>query len=262
MLITLGNYRISYEASGRGIPVLLMHAFPLHQGMFEQQRAALADVARLLTFDVPGVGESAPAEVSIDDIADIAVALLDALKIERAVVGGVSMGGYAAFSFARRNPGRLRGLILANTRAVGDSEEAKKGRREMAALALAQGPAEIAKRMLLRLLGETTHRERQAVVERARRIAESVPAETIAGLLEALANRADSTDLLPRISVPALVIAGEQDPIAPAAEASEWSRQIRSARFVSIAGAGHLPNLETPQEFNEAVQEFLESLPR
>jgi pimeloyl-ACP methyl ester carboxylesterase len=131
----------------------------------------------------------------------------------------------------------------------------------MAAVALEQGAGEIANRMLPRLLGETTHRERQAVVEIVRRMAESVPGETIARLLDALANRADSSELLPKISVPALVIAGEQDAIAPPEEARQWARRIPNARFVSIAGAGHLPNLETPEAFNAAVREFLESLP-
>ena len=237
-----------------------MHAFPLNQTMFHPQREALSGVVRLLTFDVPGVGESAACAVTIDDMADIAAAVLDANRIERAIVGGVSMGGFAAFAFARRHAGRLRGLILANTRAAADTEDARKGRREMAAAALEQGAAEIASRMLPKLLGETTHRERPAVVDRVRAIAESVPGETIAPLLEALANRADSTDLLPNIRVPSLVVAGDQDPIAPPAEMSQWAARVPNARFVTISGAGHLPNLETPDEFNTAVREFVEPL--
>jgi pimeloyl-ACP methyl ester carboxylesterase len=239
----------------------MMHAFPLNQSMFQQQRQALSGVARLLTFDVPGVGESMSALATIDDMADIAAALLDAEDIESAVVGGVSMGGYAAFSFARRHPERLRGLILANTRAVADTEEAKKGRRDMAAVAREKGAAEIAHRMLPKLLGETTHQERPEVVERVRGIIEGVAPVSIARLLEALANRSDSTSLLPSIAVPALVIAGEQDTIAPPEEASQWAARIPNARFVAIPRAGHLPNLETPEAFDTAVREFVQSLP-
>jgi pimeloyl-ACP methyl ester carboxylesterase len=261
MLITLGKHTISCESSGEGTPLLMMHAFPLNQTMFQPQREGLSTAARLLTFDAPGVGESSPAAVSIDDLADLAAALLDAEKIERAIVGGVSMGGYAAFAFARRHPERLRGLILANTRAAADTEEARKNRRDMAQVALAQGAAEIATRMLPKLLGETTHRERPVVVERVRTIAESVPRETIARLLDALANRADSTGLLPRIQAPTLVIAGKQDSIALPQESSEWAALIPNARFVAIAGAGHLPNLETPEPFNTALREFLQTLP-
>jgi pimeloyl-ACP methyl ester carboxylesterase len=260
MLIPLGRYQISYESTGEGLPVLLMHAFPLDQRMFQPQAEALSPIARLLTFDLPGVGNSTPAPVTMEDIADLAAALLDALGIDRAVVGGVSMGGYAAFAFARRHAARLRALILANTRAVADTGEGKKGRREMAAVALDQGPAEIARRMLPRLLGETSHRERPAVVNQVRALAEAIPGQTMAWLLEALAGRPDSTDLLPRIQVPALVIAGEQDPIAPPEEASQWAARIPGARFVAIPRAGHLPNLETPATFNQAIEEFIESL--
>jgi pimeloyl-ACP methyl ester carboxylesterase len=262
MLATLDRHQIFYQTTGAGVPVVMMHAFPLNQTMFHQQRQALSGVVRLVTFDVPGVGESMPAPVTIDDMADIAAALLDAEKIENAVVGGVSMGGYAALAFARRHPGRLRGLILANTRAVADTAEAKEGRREMAAVAREKGAAEIARRMLPKLLGETTQRERPAVVDRVRDIAESVAPETIARLLEALANRADSTDLLPQIKAPTLVIAGEEDPIAPPEEASQWASRIPKARFVAISGAGHLPNLETPEAFDAALREFIEALPK
>lgn len=261
MLIALGKHTISCESSGEGAPLLMMHAFPLNQTMFQPQREALSGAARLLTFDAPGVGESAPAVVTVDDIADIAAALLDAENIERAVVGGVSMGGYAAFAFARRHPNRLRGLILANTRAAADTEEARKNRRDMAVVAIEQGAPEIASRMLPKLLGETTQRERPAVVQCVRAIAESVPGETIARLLDALANRADSTGLLPRIQAPTLVIAGEQDAIATPRESSEWAARIPNARFVAIPDAGHLPNLETPEPFNKVLREFLQSLP-
>ncbi len=289
MLITLGNYRISYQTTGRtsggepgqaingatqqaaggslaangfdGPALLLMHAFPLNQSMFGPQREALPPAARLLTFDAPGVGESAPAVVSIDDMADLAAALLDAEKIDRAVVGGVSMGGYAALAFARRHAVRLSGLVLASTRVVADSTEARKGRREMAAVALDQGPAEIAARMLPKVLGETTHQQRPAVVDCVRAMIESVPGKTIARLLDALANRSDSTGLLPHILAPTLVLAGEEDAIAPPQEASEWAALIPGAKFVAIPRAGHLANLERPEFFNETVQEFVEALP-
>lgn len=262
MLTTLGKYQIFHQSTGAGVPVLMMHAFPLNQTMFQGQRQSLSDVARLITFDLPGVGESTPGVLTMDDVADLAASLLDSEGIETAVVGGVSMGGYAAFAFARRHAARLRGLILANTRAVADTEEGKKGRRELAAVAREKGSAEIATRMLPKLLGETTHQQRPAVVERVRDMVEGVSPETIARLLDALANRADSTDLLPKITAPTLVIAGEQDTLATPQEAGEWAERIQGARFVTIEGAGHLPNLEAPEAFDRALREFLESLPK
>jgi pimeloyl-ACP methyl ester carboxylesterase len=229
--------------------------------MFAAQRAGLGDSIRLITFDVPGAGESAPGVVSIDGIAAIAAALLDHLGIDKAVVGGVSMGGYAAFAFARRRPERLRGLILANTRAVADTGEGKTARKAMAAVAMEQGASEIANRMIGKLLGETTRRVRPAVVSNVRAMIESTPPETIAMLLDALANREDSTATIGTIDVPTLAIAGEEDTLAPPAETAGWAAQIRGARFVAIERAGHLACLEEPASFNRALKNFAGELP-
>ena len=250
---------MAFQDEGQGTPLLLMHAFPLDRSMFEPQSQGLSGSSRLITFDVPGVGDSEACPVTMEKIADLAVAVLDSLRIERAVVGGVSMGGYAAFALQRRYPDRLLGLVLANTKPAGDSEKAKEGRRELAAVAREQGAAAIAGRMLPKLLGETTRRERPGVVERVRAMIESTPPETIARLLEALADRADSTERLVEISVPTLVIAGEEDSLAPAYETAEWANRIPDCRFVSLPAAGHLPNLETPKAFNAQVKWFLAS---
>lgn len=260
MRANLLGHDIAYDDMGRGIPLLLMHAFPLDKRMFAPQRAALAESLRLITFDVPGAGESAPGAVSIDGVSDIATALLNHLGLDKAVVGGVSMGGYAAFAFARRHAERLRGLILANTRAVADTEEGKLARRAMAEVAIAQGAPEIANRMLEKLLGESTLRERPTVVSDVRAMIESTPPETIAILLDALANREDSTATLGTIDVPTLAIAGEEDPLAPPAETADWAAQIRGARFFAIKRAGHLACLEDPSAFNSSILEFVRGL--
>lgn len=257
MQIRIQGRTISFESAGKGIPLLLMHAFPLNQSMFQPQREHLADQAQLLTFDVPGAGGSEPGPTSMDDIADIAAAGLDSQNIEKAVIGGVSMGGYAAFSFARKHPARLRGLILANTRAAADTEQAKAGRRETAEAALREGSEEIARRMLPRLLSESTHANKPDVVKTVRTMAAATRPETIAALLRALGDRCDSSDLLSEIKVPALVIAGADDSIAPPDEAASWAEQIPDCRFVKIDHAGHLANLEQPEAFNAAVANFL-----
>ena len=236
-----------------------MHAFPLDRSMFEPQNKRLSDSLRLITFDFPGVGDSEAGPVTMEEIANLGVAILDSLNIDKAVVGGVSMGGYAAFALERRYPERLLGILLANTKPAGDTEKAKTGRRELVTVAREQGAAAIADRMLPKLLGETTHRERPAVVERVRAIIESTAPETIAHLLDALARRADSTDRLAGISVPTLIIAGEEDSLAPARETGEWAKRIPGSRFVALPAAGHLPNLETPEAFNAQVKQFLVS---
>ena len=128
-----------------------MHAFPLDRSMFEPQNKGLSDSLRLITFDSPGVGNSEAGPVTMEEIANLGVAILDSLDIDKAVVGGVSMGGYAAFALERRYPERLLGILLANTKPAGDAEKAKTGRRELVTVAREQGAAAIADRMLPKL---------------------------------------------------------------------------------------------------------------
>jgi pimeloyl-ACP methyl ester carboxylesterase len=257
MKTKIGGRTIGFDIQGQGTPLLLMHAFPLDRAMFQEQLAALSKAVRVLTFDVPGMGESEAAPVSIDGIADLAARLLDEQKIHKAIVGGVSMGGYASFAFARRHADRLLGLVLADTKPEADSDEAKAGRREMAKVAREQGAAEIAKRMTPKLLGATTLEQRPQVAEQVRRMIEQAAPESIAQLLEAMAGRADSTGLLAAIQVPTLVMAGEEDAIIPAAGAKLWAERIPGSRFVLLPKAGHLPNLEAPEAFHATIEAFL-----
>ena len=259
MQATTEDRRVGYDSAGAGVPLLLLHAFPLHRGMYAEQAEGLRGVARVLTLDVPGVGRSEPAPLTIDGMADLAAGLLDALQIPKAVVGGVSMGGYAALAFARRHPDRLLGLVLANTRAAADSDEARKGRAEMAAVAREQGASAIAERMLPKVLGPATLKRNRKLVERVRQMIESLPGDVIADLLAALAGRSDSTPILSQIAAPTLVIASEDDTVTPASEALEWSRLIPGSQYVEIDGVGHLSNMEAPERFNQAVKHFLET---
>ena len=260
MQATIGDRRVAYDVHGRGVPLLLMHAFPLNRTMYHEQAQGLSDAARVITFDAPGVGNSEPGAVSMDALADLAARLLDNLGFDKAVVGGVSMGGYAALAFQRRHPDRLLGLLLASTRAVPDSDSGRQARRESAEKARREGSAAIAEAMLPKLLTSTTHRRNRRLVERVRAMIESTPPETIVALLEALAERPDSTPLLANIRVPTLVIAAEEDVITPPAETRDWAALIPDAHLVEAPGAGHLVNLEAPELFNRATVQLLHQL--
>ncbi|MDA1312789.1 MAG: alpha/beta fold hydrolase [Acidobacteria bacterium] len=257
MVIGIAGRQVGIDVRGGGVPLLLIHGFPLHKGMFEPQLEGLSTVAKVITFDVPGVGESAPGPLSMDDIADVAAAVLTDQGIEKAVIGGVSMGGYAAFSFARRDPDRLLGLILADTRAVGDSETGKEGRAKMARLVEEEGVSAAVGRMIPGWFGHSTLEHRPEVVRQARAIAEAAPPEAVLLMLQALADRPDSTPTLGEIQVPTLVISGQEDPLIPASEMGGWAALIPDARHVVIPRTGHLPNLEDPKAFNRAVAGFL-----
>lgn len=246
-------------SEGRGAPLVLLHAFPLDQRMWDEQIAAFASRLRVVTFDWRGFGEStlgdgaSTMEVFADDVAR----LLDALAIERATICGLSMGGYAALAFYRKYAERVAALILADTRPGTDTEEGKRGRYEMAELARRSGASALVDKMIPKLLGPVTQQTKPQVVERVRTMIEGNNAEGIARALIGMAERADSTELLARIECPALVIVGSDDGITPPSEAEKMSQAISGARLVTIAGAGHLSNLEQPDEFNRAVAGFL-----
>jgi 3-oxoadipate enol-lactonase len=259
MQATIGGRTISYFVQGEGIPLLLMHAFPLNHTMYDDQVEELSRVAKVILFDAPGLGKSAPGPVGMEDQARIAADLLTILKIEKAVVGGVSMGGYAAFAFARLFPERLHGLLLADTRPAADTADARAGRQKSADFVLQHGSAELAKQLLPKFIGAAALAD-EKIAGKVRGMIEAAPPKVVADLLSALGSRRDSSDILTSIRAPTLVISGADDAITPAAEAREWSAKIKGAKYVEIPGAGHLANLERPKLFNQAVSDWLGTL--
>lgn len=259
MKARIDGVEIEYDVRGEGAPLLLLHAFPLGLFMWEAQVEALSAAHRVVRFDARGFGGSAAGDgpLTMERIADDGAALLDHLGIEKAVVGGCSMGGYAAFAFVRRHPQRLAGLILQDTRAGADTAEAKANRATLAAKVLADGASAAVEAFLPKLLGETTHRERLALVASVRERILGTPPLGIANALHGLAARADSRETLPTIAVPTLVLVGAEDVLTPPGEAATMAAAIPRARLDVIPGAGHLANLENPAAVNAALRAFL-----
>jgi pimeloyl-ACP methyl ester carboxylesterase len=259
MKATIDGAEIAYEDHGGGPAVLLFHAFPLGLAMWDAQVAALCATHRVVRFDARGFGGSALGDgpLTMERIADDGAALLDLLGIEKAVVGGCSMGGYAAFAFVRRHPQRLAGLALQDTRAAADTAEAKANRAALAAKVLAEGARAAVEALLPKLLGETTEREQPELVLglRERILATSPPG--IANALHGLAARADSRETLPTIAVPVLVLVGAEDRLTRPAEAVTMAAAIPRARLDVIPRAGHLANLENPAAVNAALLAYL-----
>jgi pimeloyl-ACP methyl ester carboxylesterase len=253
--------------------VLLLHAFPLAAEMWRPQLAGVTSGWRFIAPDFRGFGASAPDtrpapdrgrqaaghgyDVSIDDYARDALALLDHLRLGDAVVCGLSMGGYAAFAMYRLAPGRVRGLLLADTRPDVDSPAGRAAREQMLQALPRDGVAAVAEAMVPRLLGATSLASRPSVVDHVRRLAASQSPEAIAPAIVRLMTRPDSTPLLSAIRRPVLVVAGEEDEIAGPDIARQMHGQIAGAGLALIGRAGHLSNLEQPEAFNEALDRFL-----
>src|SRR5215471_11681023 len=240
--------------------LVLVHAFPLNARMFEPQLALASRGWRVIAPQLRGFdgGSADGAASSVDDYAGDVIDLLDTLHIDEAVIGGVSMGGYVAFAMFRHAPRYFQGMLLADTKAPADTPEAVEGRKKMLRLVEEKGAAGVADEMIPKLLGETTRRTRPDVVERVRGLVLANSTDAIAGAIRALMTRPDSTPLLATIHCPTLVMVGEEDTVTPRAAAEEMHRGIAGSRMTTIAGAGHLTNLEDPNAFNSALAEFLE----
>ncbi len=249
------------RSAGTGLPVVLLHAFPLSSAMWLAQREGLAGTCRVITPDLRGFGGSrlGEDEPSIELMADDVARMLDAEGIDRAVVGGLSMGGYVTMAFCRRHPDRILGVILASTRAGPDGEPARANRERIAQAVLADDREVLVKEVLPALLGPTTKQRRAMVFGRVKGLVQSAPPKAVAWAQRAMAARLDSFDTLGALKVPALVLAGEEDELTPPSDAEAMARAVPEGRVEVIAQAGHLTAVEQPEAFNTAVQRFLSS---
>ena len=250
---------LAYEAHGRGTPVVLLHAFPLSSRMWAREAETLKEISRVILPDLPGFGRS-PRQIrpSIPEMAQEVARLLDHLGIQEPVfIGGLSMGGYVTFEFFRQFPERVRGLGFFSTRAAADTSEARGGRLQTVQKIKNEGLPAFADKVLTRLLGKTTLKHQPLLVRQVKEMILANHADGITDALRAMAERRDSTDLLPSIREPALVIAAEEDSFVPLEEAESFAKEIPVAEFHVIKQTGHLANLENPVPFQTLLENFL-----
>jgi len=248
---------------GEGMPVVLVHGFPLDHTMWNAQIDALAGKYRLIAPDLRGFGQSGvtDAAVTMEQFADDLAALLDALEVSDPVVlCGLSMGGYVAVAFQRKYASRLRGLILCDTRAAADTPEMAAARHETADRVLAEGPAPLVDMMMPKLFAPGTVENRPRIIESLHGVMLATDPRGIAAAARGMARRPDVTGSLDRIDCPTLVVVGESDALSTPEEMSTLARSIPGARFVEIADSGHMSPMENPAEFNAALLDFLAGL--
>lgn len=256
-----GGLELAYDEGGSGTPLLLVHGWPHDRTLWAGQLGGLATTARVLAPDLRGFGgSSVQPPYTIDQYADDLVAFLEVLGIAQAVVCGLSMGGYIAFSMLRRHRERVRGLILADTRATADTDEVRANRSKLIALIDQEGMAALAERQLQPMLGRTTLERQPDLVETVRRMMTSTPADGAIGALRAMAERPDSTPMLATIDVPTLVVGGAEDAITPPEVLRAMAAKIPRSRVEILAQGGHVCPLERPAAFNHVVTEYLGAL--
>jgi pimeloyl-ACP methyl ester carboxylesterase len=235
--------------------ILLIHAFPLDASMWDAQVEALGGEADVLAPHLPGFGGTAPlGEVlTMDAAADHCATELDRTGVDRAVVCGLSIGGYIAFSMWRRHRDRIAGLLLANTKAEPDDDAARERRRAVAEKARNGGSEAIAAEPPPLLAADAD----ESMWERVRAIIRRQSGEGIAAASLGMAERPDSRPILPEIDVPTTVVASDGDQLIPADVTAAVADAVPGAELVRLEGAGHLSNLEHAEGFNRALRDLL-----
>jgi 3-oxoadipate enol-lactonase len=262
MQAKINGITLAFNDQGTGLPLVFLHAFPLNRTMWVEQEKALSSQFRVITIDLRGHGESdAPLwRYTLDQAADDVIGILDHLSIRQGVFVGLSMGGYILFALYRKYADRVKGLVLANTRAQADTVEGKEARFQMAQTVYKNGPAAIADIMIPKLLSPTTIQTHPELVHRVRTMIKGNQISGIAGDLMAMAERLDSIPLLKQMTCPAQVIVGELDLATPPSDANLIVNGLSDARLAVIPGAAHLSNLEQPDLFNDTVRSFVSNI--
>ena len=251
---------LAYESHGIGTPVVLLHAFPTDRTLFAAVVPTLALSARIITPDLRGFGESPLGEddPDLDVVADDVIALIERLDIPKFVVGGVSLGGYLTLNILRRYRDRVAGVVLIDTKAAADTDEARDRRETVAATVLADGTNDgFAEGWLNTLIGQTSRKWRPPVVEKVQHWSGATAPETVAYYQRAMAARPDSFDVLAGEELPALIIVGAEDEITPLADAEAMRASVHHASLEVISGAGHLSPLEEPEPVAHAIADFV-----
>jgi len=241
------------------VAVLFLHAFPYQRAMWAPQVDALAGQARVLALDVRGhtPGSAAPTAYMLEHLVDDTLALLDARGVERCVLCGLSMGGYVALRLTQRAPQRVRALLLSNTQAASDSNQAKEARAEGLRTLWSRGLTAFAEAQLARQLAPTTAARSPALVERLRAQILALTPEAVTASMVAIATRPDLSAFVREIAVPTAVAVGAHDAITPPAVATELARAIPGASLHVLEGAGHLSNVEAAPEFNAVLGDLI-----
>lgn len=260
--LTVAGVDLRFDDAGPsdGVVVVLVHGHPFNRTLWKPQAEALAAAGyRVLTPDLRGYGESGVTEGSVllSRFADDVAALLDHVGVERAVVGGVSMGGQIAMEFHLRHPGRTRALVLSDTSAPAETEDGKAFRNHLADRLLAEGMGGYADEVIDKMLAAYNVSALPDVAARVLAMMRATDPRGAAAALRGRAERPDYRESLAAARVPALVVVGADDAYTPVAQAEEIAALVPASELAVIEQAGHLPGAEQPERFNQVLLGFL-----
>ncbi len=259
--IKVDNLNICYEDYGQGdLPVIFIHGFPFDKSSWQPQLDFFKATHRVIAYDIRGFCKSTAEDMkaSIDLFAQDLVSLMDALNIRKAVICGLSMGGYIVLNAVKRFPERFKAIVLCDTQSVADTAEAKEKRYKTIEELEKNGLQDFADNFVQKIFAQETLSHKKEIVDDIKATILRTPVPTVARTLSALAQRVETASILQNIRIPALILCGEHDKVTPPEQSEQMHTHIIGSEYHVIEGAGHMSNLEQPQEFNRLLKDFLD----
>lgn len=263
LTINVNGVTLCYDDFGEGtMPIIFIHGFPLNKSSWQPQMEFLKKNHRVIAYDIRGFGNSTVGKEkqSISLFADDLVKLMDALEIKKAIVCGLSMGGYILLNALNRYPEKFEVIILSDTQCIADTPVGKEKRYKTIQQINEDGLNNFVEAFLKNIFCEESLTDKKEVVEKIQNIILSTQPEIITGTLNALAQREEMCSSLDKISVPTLIICGKEDKVTPLAQSDFMLSKIKNSILHTIEKAGHLSNLEQPNEFIKQVENFISDL--
>lgn len=263
LTIELNNIHLSYDDVGEGtIPIIFLHGFPFDKTMWRGQLEFFKSSHRLIAFDIRGFGKSTDQESSftMDLFADDLIQFMDTLSIEKAVLCGLSMGGFIALNAMKRFPDRFNALILSDTQCIADTAEAKEKRYKTITEIEEEGTTNFNEGFIKNVFHKDSFTNKKEVVQQLKDVVFSNSNHIVIEGLLALAKRSETCSILNDITIPTLILCGREDKVTPLAQSELMNVSIKGSILMVIDNAGHVSNLEQPEVFNKHLLDFLNSL--
>lgn len=260
---SVSGFTLSYDDFGTGdVPVIFLHGFPFNRTMWESQVEFLKPSHRVIAIDLRGFGQSKDEEtlLSISLFTDDLIQFMDSLKIDKAILCGLSMGGYIALDAQQKFPDRFEALILCDTQCIADTPEAKAKRLDAINQIKTKGAEEFNEKFIKSVFYEDSLSTKKELVEELSTVVHSNSEHILTAGLTALANRSETCSILKDIEIPTLIICGSDDAVTPLKQSEAMHEEIHGSVLVVIHRAGHVSNLEQPDVFNQHLLDFLASL--
>lgn len=262
LTIPINNFQLSYDDIGEGkTPMILLHGYPFDKSMWQPQVDFFKNSYRLISCDIRGFGKSTDevSSLSIEMFTDDLIEFMDKLKIDKAIIWGLSMGGFIALNMIKRYPKRFKALILCDTQCIPDTPEVKKKRYDTINQISREGVADFNEEFIKKIFSKDAFDNKKELVKNIHHVIYANSQNSIIMGQVALAERSETCSALDKINVPTLILCGSEDDVTPLEQSELMNSSIKDSVLHVIHNAGHVSNLEQPDEFNNYVLDFLKS---